>query len=159
MKRRDFIAGLGSAAAWPVLARAQPGDRVRRIGMLMAYPETDPEWKRRYYAFTQALADLGWTNGCNVRMDLRWYGGDDNWIRALAQELVGLQPDIIVTGTTVATAAVWTILPRIRLTVQSAAGPRLTPTSMPAPIRQLTRLRGRSCYARRSRLPAHASGF
>jgi putative ABC transport system substrate-binding protein len=99
IRRREFIAGLGSAAAWPVAAWAQQGDRVRRIGVLMGPPqdENDPEGKRRYSAFTQALADLGWTDGRNVRMDLRWGGGDVNRSRALAQELVGLQPDIIVT--------------------------------------------------------------
>ena len=76
MKRRTFIAGLGSAAAWPVVAQAQQGDRVRRVGLLMPYDENDPEPKRRVSAFTQALADLGWTNGRNVRMDLRWAGGE-----------------------------------------------------------------------------------
>jgi putative tryptophan/tyrosine transport system substrate-binding protein len=95
MRRREFIAGLGSAAAWPLAARAQQGERVRRIGVLMPHDENDPEGKLRYSAFTQALADLGWTDGRNVRMDLRWTGGDSNRIRALAQELVGLQPDII----------------------------------------------------------------
>jgi putative ABC transport system substrate-binding protein len=77
--------------------RAQQGDRVRRIGVLMPGDETDPVRKIRLSAFTQALADLGWTNGRNVRMNLRWYGGDINRIRALARELVGLQPDIIMT--------------------------------------------------------------
>jgi putative ABC transport system substrate-binding protein len=105
MKRREFIAGLGSAAAWPLAARAQQGDRVRRIGVLAPYDENDPEGKVRYSAFTQALADLGWTDGRNVRMDLRWGGGDINRIRVLAQELVGLQPDLILTNTTPATAA------------------------------------------------------
>ena len=105
MRRREFIAGLGGAAAWPLAARAQQGDRVRRIGVLMPYDENDPEVKRRVSAFTQALADLGWTDGRNVRMDLRWAGGDINRIRALAQELVGLQPDIILTSGTPATAA------------------------------------------------------
>ena len=103
IKRRQFIAGLGSAAAWPLAARAQQGDRVRRIGVLMGGDENDPVWKARISAFTQALADLGWTDGRNVRMDLRWGGGDTNRIRALAQELVGLQPDIIVTNGTPAT--------------------------------------------------------
>ena len=97
---------LGSAAAWPLVARAQQGDRVRRIGVLMACDENDPVGKRRFSAFTQALADLGWTDGRNVRMDLRWGGGDINRIRALAQELVGLQPDIILTNATPATVAV-----------------------------------------------------
>jgi putative tryptophan/tyrosine transport system substrate-binding protein len=100
MRRRTFIVGLGSAAAWPVVARAQQGDRVRRIGMLVSGPENDPEVKRRYFAFTQALADLGWTDSRNLRIDLRWGRGDNNRIRALAQELVGLRPDIILaTGT------------------------------------------------------------
>ena len=75
MRRRAFIAGLGSAAAWPVVARAQQSNRVRRIGVLMPFDENDPEGKRRLFAFTQALADLGWTDGRNLRMDLRW-GGD-----------------------------------------------------------------------------------
>jgi putative ABC transport system substrate-binding protein len=102
VKRRTFIAGLGSAAAWPVLARAQQPDRVRRIGMLMALDENDPVAKRQISALTQALADLGWTDGRNVRVDLRRHGGDINRIRALVQELVGLQPDIILTGSSAA---------------------------------------------------------
>jgi Lipocalin-like domain len=95
MKRREFIGGLGGAAAWPLVAWAQQGERVRRIGYLTALNENDPEGKRPYSVFTQALADLGWTDGRNVRMDFRWAGGDINRIRAFAQELVGLQPDII----------------------------------------------------------------
>jgi putative ABC transport system substrate-binding protein len=106
MRRREFVAGLGSAAAWPVVARAQQPERMRRIGLLMSYDENDPLPKARISAFTQALADLGWTDGRNVRMDLRWGGTDTNRIRALAQELVGLQPDIILTNATPATAAV-----------------------------------------------------
>src|SRR5215468_7704153 len=97
MKRREFIAGLGSTAAWPLVARAQQSERVRRIGVLMAQDENDPEQKRRLSAFTQALADLGWADSRNVRMEVRWYGGDFNRIGALAQELVDLQPDIIMT--------------------------------------------------------------
>jgi putative ABC transport system substrate-binding protein len=104
MRRREFIAGLGGAAAWPVVARAQQPERVRRIGVVLAYEENAPVAKPRYSAFTRALADLGWTEGRNVRMDLRWGGGEVSRIRALARELV--QPDIILTHTTVATAAV-----------------------------------------------------
>ena len=91
MKRRMFIAGLGSAVAWPVLARAQQGDRMRRIGVLLPNDENDPSLKSGVSAFTKALADLGWTDGRNVRMDVRWGGADTNRMRALAQELVGLQ--------------------------------------------------------------------
>ena len=72
----------------------------------MPYDENDPVFNPRFPAFTQALAGLGWTDGRNVRMDLRWAGGDTNRMRALAQQLVGLQPDIILTSSTPATAAV-----------------------------------------------------
>jgi putative ABC transport system substrate-binding protein len=105
VQRREFIAGLGSAAAWPLTARAQQGDRIRRIGVLMAL-ENDPVMKARISAFTQALAGLGWTAGRNVRMDLRWGRADIDRVRALARELVGLQPDIILTNGTPPTAAV-----------------------------------------------------
>jgi putative ABC transport system substrate-binding protein len=88
-----------------VVARAQQGDRVRRIGVLVSGDGSDPGSKLRYAAFTQALADLGWTDGRNVRIDRRG-SGDINQIRALAHELVGLQPDIIVTTPTPATIAV-----------------------------------------------------
>ena len=107
MKRREFITLLGGAAAgWPLAAWAQQGERMRRIGVLMGGDENDPVWKPRLSALAQALADLGWTDGRNVRMDFRWGGADINRIRALAQELVGLQPDIIVTGSTLVTVAV-----------------------------------------------------
>jgi putative tryptophan/tyrosine transport system substrate-binding protein len=105
MKRREFIAGIGSAVASPVVARAQQGDRVRRIGVLLPGEENDPVRKTFVSAFTQALADLGWTDGRNVRMDFRWAGADINRIRAFAQELVGLQPDIIVASSTPASVA------------------------------------------------------
>ena len=85
MRRREFITLLGGAAAWPLAARAQQGDRVRRIGYLDAGDENDPLAKPDFSAFTQALAGLGWTDGSNVRMDLRWGGADINRIRALAQ--------------------------------------------------------------------------
>ena len=103
MKRREFITLLGSAAAWPLAARAQQRNRVRRIGVLMPYDENDPVGKTYLSAFTQALVDLGWTK---VQMDLRWGGADTNDIRAFARELVGLQPDIIVTRGAAVTAAV-----------------------------------------------------
>ena len=106
MRRREFIAGLGGAAAWPVALRAQPAERVRRIGVLMPYDENDPAVKTRVFAFTQALADLGWTDGANMRMDLRWAGSETDRIRASAQELVGLQPDIVLPNGMPATAAV-----------------------------------------------------
>jgi putative ABC transport system substrate-binding protein len=72
IRRREFIAGLGSAAAWPLAAPAQQGDRVRRIGVLVPGDENDPVAKAYLSALTQALADLGWADGRNVRIDLRW---------------------------------------------------------------------------------------
>jgi hypothetical protein len=96
MRRRDLITLLGgAAAAWPLAARAQQGDRARRIRL--AHVRNNPEAKTDLSGFTQALAVLGWTDGRNLRMGLRYAGGDANRMRALTQDLVGLQPDIIVT--------------------------------------------------------------
>ena len=106
MNRRETITLLGSAAAWPLAAGAQQGDRVRRIGVLLPADETFPEAKARISGFTQALADLGWTDGRNVRILPRWTGDDINRIPALAHELVGLQPDIILAHLTAPTVAV-----------------------------------------------------
>ena len=105
MRRREFIAVLGTAAAWPVAARAQQDNRVRRIGWLSGGDENDPRRKSFVSAFTQALADLGWTDGRNVRIDPRWTGDDINRLPALARELVGLQPDIILASSATVTVA------------------------------------------------------
>jgi putative tryptophan/tyrosine transport system substrate-binding protein len=105
MRRREFIAGLGAASAWPVAARAQQGDRMRRVGVLMQDDETDPEAKARLSAFTQGIAALGWTDGRNLRMDVRWGAGNVDRMRMFAKELVGLQPDVILVSSTPATAA------------------------------------------------------
>jgi putative ABC transport system substrate-binding protein len=102
MRRRDFIAALGGAAAWPFVARAQQGDRMRRVGVLMAGDENDPEGLS---GFTQGLAELGWTEGRNMRMDVRWATGSVDRMRMFAKELVGLQPDVILTSNTPVTAA------------------------------------------------------
>ena len=88
IKRRKFITLLGGAAVLPLAARAQQSDRVRRIGVLMGADENDRLAKLQLSAFTQVLGDLGWADGRNARMDLRWAGGDTNRMRALAQELV-----------------------------------------------------------------------
>jgi putative tryptophan/tyrosine transport system substrate-binding protein len=106
MKRREFITLLGSAAAWPVAASAQePAMPVRRIGVLMGWSEGDPEYRLRVDALVQGLAKLGWVEGRNVRFDVRWTSGDVGRAQVLAKELVALQPDVIVAGTTHATAA------------------------------------------------------
>jgi putative tryptophan/tyrosine transport system substrate-binding protein len=123
MKRREFIAGLGGAAVWPLAARAQQGERVRRIGVLIGGDENDPGWNSGLAPFTHALADLGGTDGRNVRMDLRWTGGDTNRIRVLAQELVGLQPDIILTSTTPATVALQRETQTIPIVFESVGEP------------------------------------
>jgi putative tryptophan/tyrosine transport system substrate-binding protein len=103
MNRRNFIAGLGSTAAWPVVGRAQQRERARHIGVIIGADENDPVWKTRLSAFTQALANLGWTDGGNARIDFRWYGDNVDLIRARALELVSLQPNIIVANSTPAT--------------------------------------------------------
>jgi putative ABC transport system substrate-binding protein len=123
MKRREFIAGVGSAVAWPVVAGAQQDARVRRIGILIPGDENDPVYKHQLSAFTQTLADLGWTDARNVQVDLRWHGGDINRIRALAKELVGLQPDIILTTTTPATLAIQREPSTIPIVFASVADP------------------------------------
>jgi putative ABC transport system substrate-binding protein len=102
IRRRGFITLLG-AAAWPLAARAQQGNRVQRIGVLLTSDENNPQVKSLVSAFTPALAGLGWTVGRNVQMDFRAASGDLNRLPALARELVGLQPDIILTGAIPAT--------------------------------------------------------
>jgi putative ABC transport system substrate-binding protein len=106
MQRRTFITLLGgAAAAWPRTGWAQQDGRVRRIGILTSGFEDDHEWQARFATFREALEKLGWAEGRNIRMDLRWAGDDINRIRAVAQELVGLQPDIILAGGTQVTIA------------------------------------------------------
>src|SRR6266436_539255 len=100
MKRREFIAGVGGVALVsqllrPLAARAQPG-RSRHIGVLMGIAESDPERQSFVSAFTRALADLGWRDGSNIRIDYRWGAGDSDRIRSFARELTELQPDLIV---------------------------------------------------------------
>jgi putative ABC transport system substrate-binding protein len=84
MRRREFITLLGGAAAWPLAAWAQQGERVRRIGVLMNVAADDPEGQARLTAFVQGLQQLGWTDGRNVRIDYRWGGGDADRIRRYA---------------------------------------------------------------------------
>src|SRR5262245_38111142 len=102
MKRRDFITLLGgAAAAWPLAARAQQSERVRRIGVFMNTAADDPAGQARLLAFAQTLAQSDWTDGRNVRMDIRWGAGDAERIRRYAAELVALAPDVILaSGTT-----------------------------------------------------------
>jgi len=101
MRRRDFISAIACATAWPLVARAQQSDRVRRVGVLMA--ESDPEF--HLTAFREELRKLGWTEGRNIEIDTSRATADVDSMKRLAKELVALQPDIIVTVSTPATAA------------------------------------------------------
>ena len=105
MRRRAFIAALGGAAAWPLVARAQQSERVRRIGVLMNLAENDPEAPARGAAFQHALQQLGWTDGGNVRIDYRWAADDAGRLRRYAAELVALAPDVILANATPSVAA------------------------------------------------------
>src|SRR5262247_2198939 len=97
MKRRDFITLLGGAAAWPLAARAQqPPGRMRRVGVLMNLTPDDAEGQARLAAFLQGLQEAGWAVGRNVRIDLRWGGGDPESFRKQAAELVALAPDVVL---------------------------------------------------------------
>jgi putative ABC transport system substrate-binding protein len=99
IRRREFIGLLGGAAAsWPLAARAQQGERVRRIGVLLPAVADDPEWQARVGAFLQALALLGWTIGRNLRIDIRWATTNAGEIRRHAAELAALAPDVILAG-------------------------------------------------------------
>src|SRR4029077_4015769 len=97
MRRREFITLIGGAAtAWPLAARAQQPERVRRIGVLMPLTADDPEDQARLAAFLQGLQETGWSVGRNMRIDTRW-GGDADHLRRSAVELVALAPDVIMT--------------------------------------------------------------
>jgi putative ABC transport system substrate-binding protein len=104
MRRREFISLLGGAAMWPLAARAQQPERMRRIGVLMASTADDSENQARMAAFTQALKQLGWSDGRNLRIDTRWVTADDI-LRRHAAELVALAPDVLVAASGTATVA------------------------------------------------------
>src|SRR5262249_47039060 len=106
VKRREFIMLLGGAAtAWPLAARAQQGERVRRIGALMYLAADDAESPARVAAFARGLQELGWIEGRNIRIDYRWGGGDLDRVRRYAAELVALAPDVILVSSGSALAA------------------------------------------------------
>src|SRR5438093_10059579 len=96
MRRREFITLLGGAIAWPIATRAQQGERMRRIAVLMNNAEDDPEGQARATAFRQGLQALGWIEGKNLRIDWYWTAGDVGRIRGDVTELAGHRPDIIV---------------------------------------------------------------
>jgi len=106
MRRREFILALGGAAAWPLAGRAQQRDRVRRIAVMMTNAEDDPEGSSRAAAFRQGLAELGWSEGQNLRIDWHWSAGDLGRIRATAAELAQATPDLVIANGTVNLAAI-----------------------------------------------------
>src|SRR5262249_9449871 len=100
MKRREFMTLIGCAAAWPLAARAQQGERARRVGVLMNLAADDAEGQARLTAFLQALQQLGWTDGRNVRIDYRWAAGNTGHFYRYAEELLALAPDVILASAT-----------------------------------------------------------
>src|SRR5262245_53673683 len=101
MRRREVVALLGGAAAWPLAARAQQGERVRRIGVLMNAPATDAESQSYMAAFVHGLRQLGYVEGQNLRIDIRWSAGDATLARTYAAQLIGLMPDVILAVTSI----------------------------------------------------------
>lgn len=106
MRRRNFLAGIGSAAAWSLAAQAQQPERIRRIGVLMNLAADDPDASARVAAFTQSLQELGWTIGRNLRIDYRWGAGVADLYRQYIEELVALAPDLILVAGVPAVSAV-----------------------------------------------------
>src|ERR1700732_3079604 len=105
LRRREFISSLAGAAAWPFAARAQLAERMRRIDVLMAYAESDPEGQALVAAFREGLQKLGWTESRNIRIDTRWAAADVELMQRFAREIVELRPDLILTQNTPTTAA------------------------------------------------------
>jgi putative tryptophan/tyrosine transport system substrate-binding protein len=104
MKRREFIPFIGGMVAWPLAARAQQGDRMQRLGILMAGVESDPQYQADVAVFREGLQKLGWADGQNIRIEVRWAGFDAETMRRYAKELVALQPDLILSNDTPTTA-------------------------------------------------------
>ncbi|SRR6266542_3111821 len=124
MKRREFITLLGgAAAAWPFAAQAQPGERVRRIGVLMSTAADDPEGRTRIAALLQGLQQLGWIVGRNVQIEYRWTAGAPERVRNYATELVALAPDVIVTGGASYVAALQQVTRAVPIVFATATDP------------------------------------
>src|SRR4051812_11361059 len=98
MRRREFVAGFGATATWPLVARAQHTGRMRRIGVLMNAASDDPESVARLAAFVEGLRDMGWADGANLHIVMRWAGANTDMLRRQTAELVGLAPDVILAG-------------------------------------------------------------
>jgi putative ABC transport system substrate-binding protein len=123
MKRREFITLLGGAAVWPLVARAQPSERVRRIGALIGAPESDPESQARVAAFREGLEQRGWSEGRNLRVDYRWAGIDPGRIRGFAAELVATAPEVIFAHSTPVTSGLLQATRNIPIVFASVSDP------------------------------------
>src|SRR5271166_3713285 len=123
MKRREFIAALGGAAAWPLTARAQQPERMRRIGVLMNLAADDTEAQARLAAFLQGLQELGWTVGRNVQIDYRWNAVDADRTRKSATELVSLTPDVILATASPTVAALQLVTRTVPIVFVQVADP------------------------------------
>src|SRR5215469_13239511 len=124
MRRRDLIIGIaGSAAAWPLAARAQQARSVRRIGVLIGFTETDLAVQSWLAAFRGALAKLGWTEGSTLRIELRWAGDDPDKMKTFAKDLVDLRPDAILSVTTPVTGALVRETQTIPIVIATVADP------------------------------------
>jgi putative tryptophan/tyrosine transport system substrate-binding protein len=106
MRRREFMLAFGGAATWPLAAGAQQPEGMRRIGVLISVAESDPEGQTWFKAFMQGMQAVGWTDGSNIRIDVRWGGGEFDRMQRLAKELVDLQPEVLFAVTTPAVKAV-----------------------------------------------------
>jgi putative ABC transport system substrate-binding protein len=126
IQRREFIAGLGSAAAWPVVARTQQGDRVRRIGVLSNRAENDPGWQAFRTALLDELTKFGWIEGGNVRIEFRFGAGHVDAMRAHAAELVRFAPDVIVTSGNAATRPAQQATQTIPIVMAAGGDPAVT---------------------------------
>jgi putative ABC transport system substrate-binding protein len=140
MRRREFIAGLGGAAAWPLAGRAQQPDRMRRIGVLLGWSESDPQFQSWFTVFVRELARLRWETGVNLQIEQRWTNADTARAGQLAKELVELQPDVILASTTPVTAALQRethTIPIVFAAVADPVGSRFV-ASLPQPGANLT---------------------
>jgi putative tryptophan/tyrosine transport system substrate-binding protein len=125
LKRRSFITLLGGVAAWPLAVRAQQPEQVRRIGALMGFAENDPQSQAEITAFREELGKVGWTEGRNIKIDVRWAAADIESMKRFAKELVELQPDLILTSSTPATGVMLqhtSIIPIIFVLVADPVG-------------------------------------
>jgi putative tryptophan/tyrosine transport system substrate-binding protein len=123
MKRRDLIKLFGGAAIWPLAARAQQPQRMRRIGGVTVYAETDGEAQARFAAFQRRLQQLGWTVGQNIQIDYRWSHGEADQARALAKQLVEMQPDVIFGEATAAVRALQQATDKIPIVFTNVSNP------------------------------------